>query len=145
MKSEPFTAETMMAKAKTTYAAAKFLLEGGYAEEAASRAYYAMFYAARAALLASNAPVDPNTIRKHSGLIVAFGEHLVKDGPVSKALGSVLNKAFKTRLTADYEGKFLERDEALEIVSQTEAFVTAMQSEFMPHILDEDDDEGPGP
>ncbi|MFZ4625083.1 MAG: hypothetical protein ACOYNF_12705 [Rhodoferax sp.] len=38
---------------------------------ACNRAYYAMFDAARAALLASHAPVGPELGKTHSGLIAA--------------------------------------------------------------------------
>ncbi len=43
-------------------------------------ACYAMFDAARAALLASDAPVEPEIAKTHNGLISAFSLHLVKPG-----------------------------------------------------------------
>src|SRR5260364_63562 len=50
------------------------------------RAYYAMFDAARAALLASNAPVKSDIGKTHRGLMNAFSEHLVKSGRIPKTL-----------------------------------------------------------
>ncbi|WXK24767.1 HEPN domain-containing protein (plasmid) [Mycetohabitans endofungorum] len=67
-----------MAKAKRAYASARVLLDLGDVDGAVNRAYYAMFDAARAALLASGAPVEPDVGRTHSGLIWAFGNYLVK-------------------------------------------------------------------
>lgn len=74
--------------------------------------HYAMFDAARAALLASDAPVAPDIGRTHSGLIGAFSNHLVKNGPVSKEMGRLLNRA-------------------QEMVAQAEAFIAALRAEFL--------------
>ena len=81
-----------MAKAAQAAASAKVLLDTGDADGACNRAYYAMFDAARAALLASDALVNPDIGRTHSGLISAFSLHLVKTGRVPVELGKSLNK-----------------------------------------------------
>jgi uncharacterized protein (UPF0332 family) len=81
-----------MAKAVRATASAKILLDTGDVDGACDRAYYAMFNAARAALLASGAPVQADISRTHSGLIAAFSLHLVKPGQVSVDLGRALNK-----------------------------------------------------
>ena len=52
-------AQDLMAKAIQAAASAKVLLDTGDSDGACNRAYYAMFDAARAALLASGAPVEP--------------------------------------------------------------------------------------
>jgi hypothetical protein len=52
-----------------TAASAKMLLDSGDTDGACNRAYYAMFDAARAALLASKAPVTPEIAKTHSGLL----------------------------------------------------------------------------
>ncbi len=59
-----------------------------------------MFDAARAALLASEAPVEPEIARTHGGLVSAFSLHLVKTGRVSVELGKALNKAEELRFFA---------------------------------------------
>lgn len=91
-----------------------------------------MFDAARAALLASGAPVQPDIGRTHGGLIAAFGLHLVKNGPISKELGRIFKHAEEIRLVADYKGDSVEFDDAREMVEQAETFVDAMRAEFMP-------------
>ena len=65
-----------MAKADRACASSRVLLDVGDVDGACNRAYYAMFDAARAALLASGAPVAPDIGRTHSGLIGAFSHHL---------------------------------------------------------------------
>jgi len=108
------------------------LLDAGDADGACNRAYYAMFDAARAALLASGAPFDPEIARTHSGLISAFSLHLVKTGRVPVELGKTLNRAEELRLVADYKGDPVEAEDAAWAVSQAQTFVTAMQNTFMP-------------
>ena len=68
----------LMAKARRAVLSAKVLLDAGDADGA----YYAMFDAARAALIASGAPVEAELARTHNGLISAFSLHLVKTGRV---------------------------------------------------------------
>ena len=86
MSNSKLTPEAMMAKAERACKSARTLLADGDMDGAANRAYYAMFDAARAALMASDAPVDLDKIKSHSGLIGAFSKYLVKDGPLSKEL-----------------------------------------------------------
>ena len=100
-----------------------------------------MFDAARAALLISGAPLASNIGRTHSGLISAFGNHLIKNGPVSKELGRLLNRAEEVRLVADYTGDSVELIDARDMVEQAEIFVAAMRSEFMPKHSDEETSE----
>lgn len=122
-----------MVKASTACSSARALLDLGDVDGAANRAYYAMFDAARAALLASGAPVEPDVGRTHSGLIGAFGNHLVKNGPISKEVGRLLNRAHEIRLVADYNGNSVESDDAREMVKQAEIFVSVIRTEFMPN------------
>ncbi len=135
MSGRQLTAHALMAKADTACSSAQALLNFGDVDGAANRAYYAMFDAARAALLISGAPVETDIGRTHSGLIGAFGSHLVKNGFVSKDMGRLLNRAHEIRQIADYTGDCVETTDAHELVVQAKTFVTAMRAEFMP--LDE--------
>lgn len=144
MSSRSLTPQALMAKADKACSSAHALLELGDVDGAANRAYYAMFDAARAALLASGAPVEPDIGRTHSGLIGAFGNFLVKNGPVPKEVGRLLNRAHEIRLVADYNGDSVEPTDAQEMVRQAVAFVAAMQAEFM-RGKSEDEDHGTGP
>lgn len=139
MSNRQLTPDALMAKADMACSSARALLDLGDVDGAANRAYYAMFDAARAALLASGAPVAPDIGRTHSGLIAAFGNFLVKNGPVSKEVGRLLNRAHEIRLVADYNGDSVEPTDAKEMVEQAETFVTAMRAEFMPDASDNND------
>ena len=125
-------AHELLAKAIQASVSAKLLLNAGDADGACNRAYYAMFDAARAALLASGAPVAPEIAKTHSGLISAFSLHLVKTGRVPIELGKSLNKAEELRLIADYKGDPVEIDAASWAVFEAHAFVQVMQDTFMP-------------
>jgi uncharacterized protein (UPF0332 family) len=131
MSARKLTPETMMAKAEDACSAARLLLEEGYPDDATSRAYYAMFDAARAALLLSNAPVDLSKVRTHNGLIGAFGNYLVKNGTVPKDIGHFLNQTKDFRLVADYDGNRIEFEDAEVIVEKAETFVAAIRAQFI--------------
>jgi uncharacterized protein (UPF0332 family) len=124
-------AHDLLAKAVQASASSRVPLDTGDADGACNRAYYAMFDAARAALLASGAPVEPEIARTHNGLISAFSLHLVKTGRVPVTLGKALNKAEELRLVADYKGDSIEHEEAAWAVNQAQDFVQAMQTTFM--------------
>jgi uncharacterized protein (UPF0332 family) len=116
-----------MIKADRACVSARLLLSAGDIDGACNRAYYAMFDAARAALLAINTDGDSGVSRTHSGLIAAFGQQLVKTGKVSMELGKLLNRAHEVRLVADYKGDSVELEDAVQMVGQAERFVTAMR------------------
>lgn len=121
-----------MLKADRACASAQVLLDIGDVDGACNRAYYAMFDAARAALLASGAPVAPDVGRTHGGLISAFSNHLVKNGPVPKEQGRLLNRAQEIRQVADYKGDSVEITDAQEMVAQAESFIAALRVAFPP-------------
>lgn len=117
-----------MAKALQAIASAKMLLDAGDADGACNRAYYAMFDAARASLLASGYDVG----KTHKGVLNAFSEHLVKDGPFPKEIGRLLKHVETFRYVADYAGDPVGQDDAQGIVVQAETFVATMRAHFMP-------------
>ncbi len=120
-------AQELFAKAVRAVASAKLLLGAGDVDGACNRAYYAMFDAARAALLASGAPVESEIARTHSGLISAFSLHLVKTGHVAVEFGRALNRVEEIRLIADYKGDPVDPEQAAWSVNQAIVFVQAMQ------------------
>ncbi len=124
--------QELMAKTMRASNSARILLEAGNVDGACNRAYYAMFDAARAALLASEAPVEAEVARTHGGLISAFSLHLVKTGRVSIELGRTLNRVEEIRLVADYKGDSVDHEHAAWAVVQAGTFVQTMQLEFLP-------------
>lgn len=112
-----------MAKALQAAHSARVLLESGDADGACNRAYYAMFDAARAALVASGRDVG----KTHKGVLHAFSEHLVKSGLYSKELGRQLKQAETRRYVADYEESPVEITDAKDMVEQAETFVASIR------------------
>jgi uncharacterized protein (UPF0332 family) len=84
-------------RSKTNLRAARDLVDKGYYDIAASRAYYAAFYSANALLLSEN--IDTN---KHSGVIALIHKHFVKVGKLDKEQGKNLNWLFEVRSVGDY-------------------------------------------
>lgn len=84
-------------RAEESIQAADDLLQGEYFDIAASRAYYAVFYAATALLL-----FDEKKFNKHSGIISAIHRDFVKTGRLSKEMGKNLNWLFGLRNIGDY-------------------------------------------
>jgi uncharacterized protein (UPF0332 family) len=117
-----------MTKASRALASAKLLLDSGDVDGACNRAYYAMFDAARAALLSIRAPVPAEIARTHSGLITAFSLHLVKPGLVAIEHGRSLNKVEDLRLIADYKGDPVTLENAAWALEQSEKFLAAVQA-----------------
>jgi uncharacterized protein (UPF0332 family) len=117
-------AEDLMAKATQAAESARALLERGDADGACNRAYYAMFDAARAALLAAGHEVG----KTHRGVLNAFSDRLVKDGPMSKEAGRLLKHAEAFRYVADYSDNAVDLTDAREMVEQAETFVATVRS-----------------
>ena len=120
-----------MTKAQRALASSITLLQDGDGDGACNRAYYAMFDAARAALIASKAPVPPEIAKTHSGLIAAFSLHLVKTDLFPKELGRSFNKAEDLRLVADYKGDPISLEDAQWTVQQAQAFVEQVEIRYM--------------
>jgi uncharacterized protein (UPF0332 family) len=87
-----------MVKARRAIASAHKLLQDKDCDGACNRAYYAMFDAARAALLMAHAPAPVALAKTHSGLIAAFSLQLVKSGQFPVELGKAFNKGRKPAL-----------------------------------------------
>lgn len=121
-------AEDIMEKAVQAARSASLLLESGDADGACNRAYYAMFDAARAALLASGTDVG----KTHRGVLNAFSEQLVKNGPFPKELGRLLKQAETFRYVADYEDDRVELADARRMVEQADTFVSSLVAALPP-------------
>ncbi len=126
-------------KAERALSAAQLLLDNGDVEGACNRAYYAMFDAAHAALLASGTGVPEAQTRTHRGLIGAFGLHLVKANRAASEFGISLNKVERLRRLADYTGDTILLDEAAWAVQQARSFVSAMRDQFIAKQSREND------
>lgn len=120
-----------MGKARQACSSARVLLNTGDVDGACNRAYYAMFDAARAALLVTHAPVGAALGKTHSGLIAAFSLNLVKNGPIHRDIGRLLNRGEEVRLVADYNGDSVTQADAEQQVLQAELFVSTIDTQLM--------------
>jgi uncharacterized protein (UPF0332 family) len=84
-------------RAEQSIDAAGQLAASGFYDFAASRAYYAAFYASTAALLNEGLELS-----KHSGVIASVHQRLVKTGKPDKEHGKELNWLFGLRNVGDY-------------------------------------------
>ena len=121
-------AQSLMTKARIACESARALLERQDSDGACNRAYYAMFDAARAALMATNAEIPLNIGKTHSGVLTAFSQHLVKNGPVPRDIGRLLKQAEELRLVADYSDDSITLDDARALVEKAESFVDTLAS-----------------
>lgn len=110
-------------RAETSLLAAKDLLAKDYHDIAASRAYYAAFYAASALLLGKN--IDPS---KHSGVISAIHREFVKTGKLAVEQGKSLNWLFELRGVGDYGViVHVSAGEAMLAINVAEDFILAVK------------------
>ena len=88
----------LIRKAHESLEAAQLLAGKGFTSFAASRAYYAMFYAAEAILLS-----EGSTYSKHSAVIAAFGQRFAKTDRIPKEYHRYLIEAGGIRNVGDYD------------------------------------------
>ena len=107
----------LLIEARESISAARFLLEGGYAKYAASRAYYSMLYVAYALLGNESMPLS-----EESKVVAAFGE-VVHAGKVSIEFHQFLIEAHALRIAVDEKCASLIPEEAEEQIAHAEQFL----------------------
>jgi uncharacterized protein (UPF0332 family) len=107
--------------------AVSLLLREGHAGAAASRMYYALFYAASAALLDRGLEFS-----KHSAVIARFGREFVKDGPLDKNMFRTLDAAFAMRNRGDYGIVSMEREDVEALLPAARDFIEAVRAMLEP-------------
>jgi uncharacterized protein len=108
-----------IASAHRDLEAGQYNLAGGFAGIAATRAYYACFYAATALLLSMDI-----TRSKHSGVLSSFRQYFVQTNIIEQEHSDFYGRVFEVRHIADYDmTNFIEPDEAREILTKAHAFV----------------------
>lgn len=118
------SAEIELAKSRRLLEAAAYLRDGGFFEDAVSRAYYAVFHAG-CALLASIG----RTVRTHDGLRAAIGEHFIRPGKLAPRFARVLARVAADRNDADYNSvTTFATEDAEETLESARAFVSAVEA-----------------
>jgi uncharacterized protein (UPF0332 family) len=117
------TTGELLRKADAALASAKRDLDAGDLDGTANRLYYAMFHAARAALLSIGEPAQG----RHGTISAQFGLRFCKDGPLPTELGRAINEAQELRVEGDYGAGTPDATEVAVYVAKAEQFVAAVK------------------
>jgi uncharacterized protein (UPF0332 family) len=109
----------LLEKASRAIEAAITLLNNGFSEFSAARAYYAMFYTIEALLNEKDLKFS-----KHGGVHSAFGEHFIKTGLFDAKYHRWLLDAFDRRIISDYgTASDVTDKDALELIDEAKEFL----------------------
>ena len=118
----PRSAE-FMAQAHEQLAASRATLLSGFGPATVSLAYYAMLYAARAAL-----SEEDLYAKTHSGTWMLFRDTFVVEDLFDEELFERAHKTLPLRLGVDYEAMRVSPHEAEELVRLAERFIEAVEA-----------------
>ena len=111
--------DILIGRAKRRLDAAYHLFKDGFYEDAVNRAYYSMYFAAKALLLKKDI-----TVKTHKGLLSKFGLEFVNEGVVEEYYGRALRIAEELREEADYSiSREISKEEAESVVEDAEKFL----------------------
>lgn len=111
-------------RAVESLAAAKSMARESFNEAAVSRAYYAAFYAARAALSAA----DVSAPKSHHEMIAFFREHFTRSGEIEVQWMNSLQTLYSERQAADYDMMRVTPDDVVErYCAQSKEFIGRMR------------------
>jgi uncharacterized protein (UPF0332 family) len=115
---------SLLDRARVYLSSARLLHDAGDYESAVSRSYYAMFFAAEAALLTRGLSAS-----SHKGVIAEFNRVFVKGGAVADELGRALGQAFEKRQLGDYEfRRVITAGESEDIERKAQAFLAQIEA-----------------
>lgn len=115
--------KVMMSKAKDSLQVAKELNEQKHYNDAASKAYYAVFHSLQAILLTKEL-----SFSKHSAVMSAFNKEFIYSGGFAKDFYTKIMRLFKDRQIGDYEyTKEIDRESSETDVADTEMIINAIE------------------
>ncbi len=116
--------QKLLEKAERSLRAAEVLFEEEDYDFAVSRAYYAMFYCAKAMLLRKDI-----TTKKHASTISLFCEKFVKTEEFPYELATYLIDAFRKRQLSDYDVFVtISESEAKDLINKAKIFVDEVKN-----------------
>lgn len=117
-------AKAGIAEARDKLVTAQYLLSGGMYKDAVSRAYYAVLYAADAALATKGL-----VAKSHAGTNSLFGYHFLRKGLVDAKFKGLFKQIEKARIEADYSHMIkFTRDDAEHWLGRAREFVAAIEA-----------------
>lgn len=115
--------KALLARSREELAAAELLTDKGFHATSASRAYYAMFYAAEALLLDEGLEFS-----SHGAVHAAIGERFVKAGRLDAKFHRYLLDAFRERQAADYDAPpEVDAEDVSALLANARGFVQAIE------------------
>lgn len=115
--------QRLFQKAQKYLRSAAVLLELEDYDSCASRSYFAMFYAAQAALL-----IEQQELPEQQGIRSAFRERFVETERLPRRAGDALESAYDQHQIADYGSSFgVKQEDAERTLQEAEAFVNSLQ------------------
>lgn len=116
--------DALLRKAQAYLRSAAVLLELEDFDSTASRAYFAMFYAAQAALLQ-----ETQALSSKQGIRSAFIERFVDHGPLPERAGEAFERASELQEMGDFAYDFaVTESEAEFVLAEAEAFVNSLEN-----------------
>lgn len=111
--------QQLIERAETRIKAAEYLFKEGFYEDAVSRAYYSMYFAASALLLSKDI-----TVKTHKGLIIKFGLEFVNKGVVDRYYGRALQIAEELREESEYSiSREIKGEETESVIEDAKKFL----------------------
>ncbi|MCD6146033.1 MAG: HEPN domain-containing protein [Methanosarcinales archaeon] len=121
--------KALLEKAENRLEVSRSLFENSYYEDAVSRAYYCMFFAAKALLLAKNI-----SVKTHRGLIRKFGLEFVNRNLIEEYYGRALRIAEELREEADYSiSRKISEEEAKSVIDDAGMFLDRIEQMIELH------------
>lgn len=115
--------DALLKKAQKYLRSAAVLLELEDYDSTASRSYYAMFYAAQAALMH-----EDGSLPSKQGIRSSFVDRFVEGGPLPKRAGTILQRASELQEMGDFAHDFaVSGEDAESILAEAEAFVNSLE------------------
>jgi uncharacterized protein (UPF0332 family) len=116
-------ARLRLANAREELETARDNIARGHFRAAVSRAYYAVFYMASAALFSQSVQRA-----KHAGVEAAFSQFLVKPGHIEPEFGRLYQTARRQREEADYiDASNIDESSARQTLADAERFVDRLE------------------
>jgi len=131
----------ILEKAHKACTSARLVLNAGDLDGATNRAYYAMFNAARAAVLVTDAATKKDFHKTHSGLISEFNRVIIRTGILPDSIGKMLGRAQNARLMADYMDESVSARDAESVVENAAFFIDEICTACFSENHTEDNDQ----
>lgn len=115
--------QTWLSMADEKIIVAQEMYEAAHFDDAVSRAYYGMFYAAKAALQS----IDIEA-KSHGGVLNQFSVHFIKTGKIDRECGRMLASAMQERQVSDYSPLLtMSQANAEGVISDARIFVAKVK------------------